>query len=131
MAWVVGVDWFGLPNTLLSVQAFQNRIRKKTYVDATPDGDGGMLRRRVETAMTFFGRVSLLDDRLSVEVMYLLDLNDADGLVRPRINYEWNDTLSIWVGADVFHGDADGYFGQYDGKDRIVFGFSLGWVSDW
>ena len=57
IAWVVGVDWFGLSDTLLSVQAFQNWI---------VDHDDEMLRRKIETAMTFFARRRFLDERLSV-----------------------------------------------------------------
>jgi hypothetical protein len=119
--WFVGVDWFGLSDTLLSVQVFQ---------DVIVDHNDDMLRRQIETAMTFFAHGSLLDGRLSVDLTYLLDINDRDGLARARVNYEWNDYLSLWTGGDVFHGDRDGYFGQYDGNDRVIFGFSLGWTSD-
>jgi hypothetical protein len=120
IAWVVGVDWFGLSSTLLSVQLHQAEIA---------DYDDAMLRRRVETTMSFFVRRGFLKGRLSVDLTYIRGMKDADGLARGKVTYGWSDHLSLWVGADVFHGDRNGYFGQYDRNDRVLFGFLLGWTS--
>jgi hypothetical protein len=121
ISWLVGLDWFGLSNTLLSVQFHQAEIANY---------DETMLRRRVETTMTFFVHRSFLNDRLSVDLTYIRGMKEPDGLARGKVTYAWNDTLSLWTGADVFHGGGNGYFGQYDGNDRVLFGFSLGWTSD-
>jgi hypothetical protein len=80
--------------------------------------------------MSFFAHRSFMNDRLSVDLTYIHGLKDSDGLARGKVTYGWNDHLSLWVGADVFHGDRKGYFGQYGRNDRALFGFSLGWTSD-
>jgi hypothetical protein len=121
IAWVVGLDWFGASNTLLSAQIFQNIVVQH---------DDAMLRRKFETAMTFLARRKFMNDRLSAELVLILGINDGDGLVRPRLEYEWTDILSSWIAGDVFYGTRDGYFGQYNSNDRMVFGVSLGWTSD-
>jgi hypothetical protein len=121
IAWVVGLDWFGASQTLLSVQVFQSAILQH---------NSAMLRRKFETSLTFFARRKFLNDRLSAELMLIQGINDGDGLVRPRLEYEWSDNFSSWVAGDVFYGTRDGYYGQYDRNDRIVFGISLGWTSD-
>jgi hypothetical protein len=121
IAWVVGVDWFGLSSTLLSVQFHQAEI---TNYDET------MLRRRIETTMTFFAHRSFIDDRLSVDLTYIRGMKEPDGLMRGKVTYVWNEHLSLWTGADIFHGGENGYFGQYDSNDRILFGFSFGGKMD-
>jgi hypothetical protein len=121
ITWLVGVDWYGLANTLLSVQFHQAEIA---------DFNETMLRRRIESTMSFFAHRSFLNDRLSVDLTYIRGMKEPDGLIRGKVTYEWNDTLSLWTGMDLFHGGSNGYFGQYDGNDRVLFGFSLGWTSD-
>ena len=121
VAWVVGLDWFGFSDTLLSMQVFQNIVVQHNDL---------MLRREVETAITFFAQRKFMNDRLSAELMLIQGVNDGDGLVRPRLEYEWTDSFSSWVAGDVFYGTRDGYFGQYDSNDRVVFGISVGWTSD-
>jgi len=33
------------------------------------------------------------------------NINDGDGLVRPKVSYEFRDNLEIHTGIDVFYGD--------------------------
>lgn len=47
-------------------------------------------------------------------------------MIRPKISYELYDNTNIWTGLDLFYGESEGLFGQFDGNDRIVFGFELG-----
>ena len=54
-------------------------------------------------------------------------MNDGDGLIRPKLVYEWQDNVKTWVGADIFYGDRDGLFGQFRENDRIVIGVELGY----
>jgi hypothetical protein len=53
-------------------------------------------------------------------------LNDGDGVVRPKISHEFSSNMNIWLGADVFYGDPDGLYGQFDEQDRITVGFEWG-----
>jgi hypothetical protein len=114
---VLGFDWYGLRDTLLSLQIFQSWILGRAP---------GILRDRLDTTLTFLARRSFRHDRLRLEAIWLHDLNDGDGLLRPRIVLELRDGLETWLGADLFYGTADGVFGEFDTADRVVLGMRWG-----
>ncbi len=114
---VVGLDWFGLRDTLLSVQLFQSLL-----LDDAP----GLLRDAYETRFTLYAERRLWNDRLTLELQWIHDLLEGDGLLRPRASYEVRDGLDAWVGLDAFYGSESGLFGQYRANDRVVIGFELG-----
>ncbi len=117
LAYVLGLDWFGLRDTLLSVQLFQSWL---------VDDGRALVRDRLDTNVTVFGQHRMLHDRLTLEAIWIHNLNDGDGLVRPRVTYELRDGLDVWLGADVFYGDRRGVFGQFRHADRAVLGLELG-----
>lgn len=49
-------------------------------------------------------------------------MNDGDGMIRPKIDYQLNDNIKIWLGADLFYGDSNGLFGQFNHNDRVLVG---------
>ncbi|NOX93330.1 MAG: hypothetical protein GXP18_13030 [Gammaproteobacteria bacterium] len=49
-----------------------------------------------------------------------------DGLLRPKLSYEWTDTVTVSFGADIFYGDDAGFFGQFSRNDRVVAGIEWG-----
>jgi len=51
--------------------------------------------------------------------------NIGDGIIRPKVSYEWQDNIKSWIGADIFYGDEQGIFGQFDQNDRIVVGMDV------
>ena len=118
LGYVLGLDWYGLEDTLLSAQAFQSI----TVSDPT-----GMVRDRVDTNFTFLARHDLLDGDLTLDVIWLTNVNQADGLLRPKVNYKVTDELDVWLGLDVFYGDGKGLFGQFDDQDRVVTGVKWRW----
>ena len=52
--------------------------------------------------------------------MWLQNFNDGDGLIRPKISYDLRENISVWAGADIFYGDKNGLFGEFDDNDRLV-----------
>ncbi len=116
-SYVLGFDWFGLEDSLISFQLFQSVVI---------DAPSGMTRPDVDTTMTLLVQKEFLNDTLKLEVLTLHNLNDSDGLVRPKVTYEWQDNLKIWLGLDVFYGDRDGLFGEFSHNDRFVAGLELG-----
>lgn len=112
-SYVVGVDWFAWGGAFLSVQLFQNWLLTEPK---------GIVRDRLETYGTFLVQRRWRQDRLLLQVFWIESLDSIEGLVRPKISYEVNDHLSIFGGVDVFYGDGDALFGQYDRNDRITFG---------
>ena len=56
---------------------------------------------------------------LDLETQVLQSWNDRDGLVRPKVVFEWRDDTTLSLGFDFFYGDHNGVFGQYDSNDRL------------
>jgi hypothetical protein len=117
LGWVLGLDWYVLPETLFSAQLFQT---------ALTDHPPGMLRDRVDTTVTLLARRQLLHEKLTLDTIWIQNLNDGDGLIRPRARYELHDDVQVWLGFDVFYGKSDGLYGQFDDADRVVLGFEWG-----
>lgn len=113
LAYVIGLDWYGINETLISFQLFQSNVF---------DYEPTLLRDRTDTTVTLLLRRELLNDALALETMWLHGVKRGDGLVRPKISYQLNDYCTVWVGADVFYGGAGGQFGQFDANDRMVLG---------
>ncbi len=117
LAYVLGFDWYGLSETLISMQLFQTWLTRNPH---------GFIRDAVDTSITLLLRRTYLNEVLLTEVLWLNNLNDEDGLARPKLSYELSDALKIWTGFDLFYGAQDGLFGQFNQNDRFVFGFEWG-----
>ena len=114
---MLGLDWQGLNDTFISVQWFQSHLF---------DFDPATVRDRTEHTLSFLFQRYFASETWKLELLVLQSLNGHDGLVRPKLTHSLLSNLDIWVGADIFHGNKDGLFGQFDQADRIVAGFRLG-----
>ncbi|VAW52301.1 hypothetical protein MNBD_GAMMA05-161 [hydrothermal vent metagenome] len=115
--YVIGFDWYGLSNTLLSTQLFQ------TYLN---NHEAGMIQEKLNTKLTFLIKQEYMNETLHAEILFLHDLDYEDGMLRPKLSYEYNDKVNIYAGADIFYGSKDGLFGQFKETDRIVSGIIIG-----
>ena len=116
ISYVLGLDWFGFRDSLISLQVFQSwLLRERAW-----------LRDRVDTNLTLLLRRELMNERLRVEAIWLHNLNDGDGLVRPKLSFEVRDDLRVWVGFDLFYGTRRGVFGEFDDRDRATLGMQWG-----
>ena len=113
-SYVIGLDWSGLENTLISAQLFQSYISAKDTVRDSRDSN-----------VTFLYRRQFWNETLTADMIWLGNLNAEDGLFRPKLSYQWSDDLTIWLGADIFYGDEEGPFGQFDDNDQAVLGFTV------
>ncbi len=111
LAYIIGLDWFGVSDTLLSMQLFQSRLD-----NATP----GMIRVDRETTITFLIKNDFMNETLSTELLWIHSTDLDDGVVRPRVTYQINDEITAGVGADIFYGDQTGLFGQFKKRDRVI-----------
>ena len=64
-------------------------------------------------------------ETLEAEVLVIANLNNGDGLIRPKISYEWSSELKTWLGFDVFYGGEEGLYGQFSDNDRFVVGVEV------
>lgn len=117
LSYVFGFDWFGFEDTLLSVQLFQS------YVINPPTG---LTRPNVDTTLMLLAQQDFLNETLKAEILILHNINDGDGLLRPKVAYELQDDLKVWLGLDVFYGRRQGLFGEFDHNDQIVTGLEIG-----
>jgi len=116
LAYVLGLDWYGISNSLLSVQLFQSHLL---------EGDRNLIQDKTDTTITALMKREFMNDTLSSELLWLHNLNADDGLLRPKITYNVNDEIKWWFGLDVFYGDSNGLFGQFNEQDRIVSGIEI------
>jgi len=117
LKYVLGFDWYGFTDTLLSTQIFQ------TYIN---NHEAGMIQAKLNTQLTFLIKQEYMNETLHVEILILQDINYEDGLLRPKLTYEYNDEINIYAGADIFYGNKKGLFGQFKETDRIVSGIVVG-----
>ena len=71
-------------------------------------------------------RRHFLNETLEAEALWLRNVNEGDGLVRPKVSYELRDNMKVWLGFDLFYGNRNGLFGQFDQNDRLVTGMEIG-----
>lgn len=114
---VLGLDWQGLTDTLVSAQVFQSAVELPSR---------RLVRDSVQTDLTLLIRRNFLHETLTAEVIGIHNINLDDGLVRPRLSRELRSNLVVSLGADIFYGDERGRYGQFDDLDRIVFGIEVG-----
>lgn len=117
VAYVLGLDWTGLAETLVSFQLFESRVT---------DNERGLGRDQTETNLTVLVRHEMLNDTLVLETLWLHSVNRGDGLVRPKVTYHLDDHTTIWFGTDLFYGGDGGLFGQFDANDRVLLGIQWG-----
>jgi len=117
LKYVLGFDWYGFTDTLLSMQIFQTHLNNH---------QSEMIRDELNTQITFLIKQDYMNETLHAEVLFLHDMDYEDGMARPKLTYEYNDEINIYVGADIFYGDKYGLFGQFKETDRVVSGFVTG-----
>ncbi len=115
--YILGFDWQGIEDTFLSLQLFQSYV---------VNDDPGLVRDPLQTSITLLYRQQFYNQTLQFETLLIHNLEDNDGLVRPKIDYQWQDGMNVWVGFDIFYGEADSLFGQYDASDRLIVGMEWG-----
>lgn len=113
---MLGLDWFGFQNTIISWQWFQSTLIQNEPL---------LFRDRLESNFTQLVRREFFDARLTLEFMWLHGLNRHDGLLQPRVSWEYTGNSKIWLGADIFYGDRQGLFGQFDRRDRLLAGLQI------
>lgn len=98
---------------LISAQFFQSIITTDT-ADVTKD--------QVENTVTFLANHTFANETWVAEIQLLHSLNDEDVLIRPKITHEFINNLIVWIGMDIFYGNSNGIYGQFNEVDRAYIG---------
>lgn len=114
--YILGLDWTGIDDVFISAQLFQSWLTEY---------QSDINRDEVNTTLTFLYRQDFLYETVMAEVLVISNLNNGDGLLRPKVSYEVNNELETWLGVDIFYGDDNGLYGQFSQNDRLVVGFDL------
>lgn len=114
---VIGLDYQGWSDQFVSVQWFQSRI------DAAQNE---LIEHRQEDSMTFLWESNFMNDTLKAKWLQIHSIDHGDGVFRPKLSYNLQSNLDIYISADVFYGNKDKLFGQFDHSDRVSIGFEWG-----
>jgi len=117
ISYVLGLDYQGWRDWFVSAQIFQSFVS---------DSNPGLVRDTTETTATLLIRRDFINDALTAEALLIQSLNQNDGVLQASVNYEWRTNVRLKFGADVFYGDAEGLFGQFDQNDRVSIGIEVG-----
>lgn len=119
LASVLGFDWQGISDTLISFQWFQSHLFEE---------DVARLRGTAVQTLTLLYRRTFANETWTFEVLALHSLTNDDSLARPKLSYQLHSNFELWLSADVFSGGSDGLFGQFDQDDQFTMGLRYGFL---
>ncbi len=107
--YVAGLD-FNIGSVKLSAQFIQQYIL---------DHDDMMYQKEAVNTATFLAHYDMLRETLHLEIFSYIGLTNNDALIRPRITYDFDDSFNILIGGNIFVGNRDGQFGQYQDNSMV------------
>ncbi len=111
--YMLGTD-FNLFDVNFSIQFIQKIIMNyEDIIVSTP-----LFNYEYSNMMTFLARYSMLNETLDLELFSYYDFEFGDALIRPRMLYDYSDSINLQLGANIFTG-TEGMFGQYNKNDMI------------
>ena len=114
---VFGLDWQGLEDTMLSFQWFQSYLF---------DHEDSLIRPENNNILSFLYKQTFDNEIWELEVLALHGFDKADGVVQAKLSYLLESNIKLWLGSDIFYGEQQGLFGQFNETDRLTIGFEWG-----
>lgn len=118
LSYVIGLDYSGIEDTFISGQIFQSIVT---------DHNIGMPRDKVDSQATLLIEREFMNNTIRTSMLLVQSLNDGDGVAQFGLEYDYQDNITLSAGADIFYGDEDGVFGQFNQSDRVTVGFEIGY----
>lgn len=106
----VGVAWTALPNTQIDIQFFQT---------STLDHAPTLARDETEMTVVAIAERTFPNAGLAASLTTHQSLSGQGALIRPRLIWQPNETLSITAFADLFEGPPNTFYGQFHHRDRV------------
>lgn len=107
----LALDVMAPSETYLSFQVLYDRV-----LDA-PDG---LVRPREDILASVYARRDFNRGDIQTSMRWLSADSGVDGVISPEVTWKIDDSTSVGVAADVFYGDRDSVFGQFDNRDRLT-----------
>ncbi len=119
--YMLGTD-FTLFDINFSMQFIQKAIMDyEDVIKPTP-----FFKDEYNNMATFLARYSTLNETLDFEFFMYYDFEYDGALMRPRILYDFSDSINLQFGANIFTG-TEGQFGQFNKNDmlygKIIYSF--------
>jgi hypothetical protein len=114
---VIGLDYQGFSDQFISLQWFQSRINA---------AQAELIENIQEDSMTFLWESKFMNDTLTAKWLQIHSIDHGDRVFRPKISYNLQSNVDIYIAADIFYGNKYKLFGQFDQSDRVSVGFEWG-----
>jgi len=114
---LVGLDYQGLTDYFISVQWFQSNVLGQTQT---------LVKKRQENTLSLMVEHTVFNETLLLKWLNLHSPGHGDGVLQPQLSYNLESDFDIFVSMDIFYGDEEGLYGQFDDADRISAGFEWG-----
>lgn len=116
LGYVLGLDWTGLTDTMISLQVFQSILLD----------DDDFVRDDTDTHLTLLARRYFMNESLLIKILWIYHQNEGDNLFRLSTTYDVTSELQLEAYVDMFSGNDDKLFGQFDDQDRYGLRLSYG-----
>lgn len=112
-SYIFGIDWYGLNESLVSVQLNQSYLLE--FI-------GGFTRPEIDSTITFFYKKDLMNNTLHFELLEIHNFDKTNGVLRPKLKYELDEETLIYTGIDIFYGNKSGLYGEFRNQNRVLVG---------
>ena len=114
---VLGLDYSGISNTQVSIQWFE---------DVLFDDIDAVARSQAEHFGTFLLSRNFNNETLTANFIVVQNFTHGDGFVKPSIKYLIKNSLYGMLGADIFYGNRNALFGQFQDRTRLTLALEFG-----
>ncbi|MEP6656019.1 MAG: DUF1302 family protein [Betaproteobacteria bacterium] len=107
--YIVSAEWSLPGDSRVNVQGFQR------YYFGGGAGTLAIPNDGVGASIFLSTKLGILEPQL----LWIRNLKDGGGLIRPRLSWAAARNITMSVGADVFTGPSDSFFGRFNNRDRL------------
>lgn len=112
LSYALALDWSILDDGIITGQFFQSILSSSGK---------NLTRDKTDSSWSVMLSQYFVNQIYNVDLMFLQNINDRDGLFRAKFNWAYSDALNVSFGGDYFFGDSEGLFGQFESNDRVYF----------
>lgn len=84
------------------------------------EGPSTLYEDLVKTYLSLTLHKISLTDKLIPELLFIIGAEHKDYQFSPKFSYRITDAINVTIGADIFGGPKDTFYGQYHDKDRFT-----------
>ncbi len=112
LSYALALDWAVLDDGIITGQFFQSVLSSSGK---------NLTRDKTDSSWSVMLSQYFVNQIYNVDLMFLQNINDKDGLFRAKFNWAYSDALNVSFGGDYIFGDSEGLFGQFESNDRVYF----------